>query len=61
MTDDAREISNLSQRDLEIIERIAERYFNDAAGLIYRSSERLKDRIEERFDELEEKLESEED
>jgi hypothetical protein len=56
MTDDAREISGLSQKDLEIIERIVERYFNDTAGMIYRSSERLKDRLDARFDELEDKL-----
>jgi hypothetical protein len=61
MIDEAREISGLSQKDLEIIERIVERYFNDTAGMIYRSSERVKDRIDARFDELEDKLDIEED
>ncbi len=61
MTDDAREISSLSQKDLELIERIEQKHAAETAFVLHRMYKRGLDRIEERFDELEEKLEAEED
>ena len=68
MTDDAREISSLSKRDLELIERVIYKNGDDLAVSVSRSFERMEERIDalesriySRFADLEDKLEVEED
>ena len=68
MTDDARQISNLSQKDLELIERVIYKNGDDLAVSVSRSFERIEERIDamesrlySRLNDLEDKLEVEED
>jgi hypothetical protein len=68
MTDNARQISNLSQKDLELIERVIYKNGDDLAVSVSRSFERIEERIDamesrlySRLDDLEDKLEVEED
>ena len=68
MSDDAREFSSLSRKDLELIERVIYKNSDDIAVSITRSFERLDERIDalesriySRFAYLEEMLEVEED
>jgi uncharacterized protein Yka (UPF0111/DUF47 family) len=68
MTDDARQISNLSQKDLELIERVIYKNSDDLAVSVSRSFERIEERIDamesrlySRLNDLEDKLEVEED
>jgi len=68
MTDDAREISSLSQKDLEFIERVIYKNSDDLAVSVSRSFERIEERIDalesrlySRLNDLEDKLEVEED
>jgi hypothetical protein len=68
MTGDAREVSNLSQKDLEFIERVIYKNSDDLAVSVSRSFERIEERIDamesrlsSRLNDLEDRLEVEED